>query len=78
MSSFPSWSHDGRWIYFNSGLTHSSLTVWRVAANGGRAVQLTKRTSSMPIESPDGEHVYFVGFTDGKFRLWRMRPDGTE
>ena len=76
MNSLPSWSHDGRWIYFASGLTHSSLTVWRVAATGGRAVQLTKTASSMPIESPDGQYVYFVRFTEGKFRLWRMRPDG--
>lgn len=77
MNSLPSWSHDGRWIYFASGLTHSSLTVWRVAATGGRAVQLTKTASSMPIESPDGQHVYFVRLTEGKFRLWHMRPDGT-
>ena len=77
MNSLPSWSHDGRWIYFASGLTHDSLTVWRVAATGGRAVQLTKTASSMPIESPDGQYVYFVRFTEGKIRLWRMRPDGT-
>ena len=76
MNSLPSWSHDGRWIYFASGLTHPSLTVWRVAATGGRAVQLTKTASSMPIESPDGQYVYFVRFTEGKFRLWHMRPDG--
>jgi Tol biopolymer transport system component len=76
MNSLPSWSHDRSWIYFASGSTHSSLTVWRVAATGGRAVQLTKTASSMPIESPDGQHVYFVRFTEGKFRLWRMRPDG--
>jgi Tol biopolymer transport system component/DNA-binding winged helix-turn-helix (wHTH) protein len=77
MNSLPSWSRDGRWIYFNSGLTHSILTVWRVAATGGRAVQLTKTAPSMPIESPDGQYVYFVRFTEGKFRLWRMRPDGS-
>jgi Tol biopolymer transport system component/DNA-binding winged helix-turn-helix (wHTH) protein len=76
MNSLPSWSHDGRWIYFNSGLTHRSLTVWRVSATGGRAVQLTKTDASMPIESPDGQYVYFVRITEGKFRLWRMRPDG--
>ena len=76
MNSEPSWSHDRRWIYFASGLTHSSLTVWRVAATGGRAVQLTKTASSMPIESPDGQYVYFVRFTEGKIRLWRVRPDG--
>jgi len=76
MNSEPSWSHDGRWIYFNSGLTDYSVTVWRVAATGGRAVQLTKTASSTPIESPDGQYVYFVRFIEGKFRLWRMRPDG--
>jgi hypothetical protein len=47
-----------------------------VAATGGRAVQLTKTASNMPIKSPDGQHVYFGRFTEGKFRLWRMRPDG--
>jgi Tol biopolymer transport system component/DNA-binding winged helix-turn-helix (wHTH) protein len=77
MNSLPSWSHDSKWIYFASGLTHSNLTLWRVAATGGRAVQLTKTASIMPIESPDGQYVYFVRFTDGKFRLWRMRPDGS-
>jgi Tol biopolymer transport system component len=76
MNSLPSWSHDGKWIYFASGLTHSNLTLWRVAATGGRAVQLTKTASSMPIESPDGQCVYFVRFTEGKFRLWRMQSDG--
>src|SRR4029077_20756510 len=41
-----------------------------------RAVQLTKTDASMPIESPAGQYVYFVRITEGKFRLWRMRPDG--
>ena len=77
MNSLPSWSHDGKWIYFASGLTHSNLTLWRVAATGGRAEQLTKTASIMPIESPDGQYVYFVRFTEGKFRLWRIRPDGS-
>jgi Tol biopolymer transport system component/DNA-binding winged helix-turn-helix (wHTH) protein len=77
MNSLPSWSHDGKWIYFASGLTHSNLTLWRVAATGGRAVQLTKTASIMPIESPDGQYVYFVRFTEGQFRLWRIRPDGS-
>jgi Tol biopolymer transport system component/DNA-binding winged helix-turn-helix (wHTH) protein len=77
MNSLPSWSHDGKWIYFASGLTHSNLTLWRAAATGGRAEQLTKTASIMPIESPDGQSVYFVRFTEGKFRLWRIRPDGS-
>jgi Tol biopolymer transport system component len=77
MNSLPSWSHDGQWIYFASGLSHSTLTLWRVPATGGRAVQLTKTASIMPIEAPDGQYVYFVRFTEGQFRLWRIRPDGS-
>jgi Tol biopolymer transport system component/DNA-binding winged helix-turn-helix (wHTH) protein len=77
MNSLPNWSRDGKWIYFASGLTHSKLALWRVAATGGRAEQLTKTPSIMPIESPDGQYVYFVRFTEGKFRLWRIRPDGS-
>ena len=77
MNSLPSWSHDGKWIYFGSGPTRSNLTLWRVGATGGHAVQLTKTASAMPIESPDGQYVYFVRSTQGRFRLWRTRPDGS-
>lgn len=77
MNSLPSWSHDGKWIYFGSGAARSNLTLWRVGATGGHAVQLTKKASAMPIESPDGQYVYFVRFTEGQFRLRRIRPDGS-
>ena len=78
MNSVPSWSHDGSWIYFASGPASSSVTIWRVAAAGGRATQLTKTPSFMPIESPDGQSVYFVRSTADKVRLWRIRPDGSD
>jgi len=78
MNSVPSWSHDGSWIYFASGPTPSNVTIWRVAAAGGRATQLTKTPSFMPIESPDGQSVYFVRSTEDKVRLWRIRPDGSD
>src|SRR5215469_14279540 len=78
MNSVPSWSHDGSWIYFASGPASSRVTIWRVAAAGGRATQLTKTPSFMPIESPDGQFVYFVRSTADKVRLWRIRPDGSD
>jgi len=78
MNSLPSWSHDGKWIYFANGPTDSSLTIWRVAVAGGHATQLTKTQSSMPVESPDGQYVYFVRTTADKVRLWCIRPDGTD
>jgi Tol biopolymer transport system component/DNA-binding winged helix-turn-helix (wHTH) protein len=77
MNSLPSWSHDGRWIYFASGPTDSSLTIWRVAAAGGHATQLIKTRSSMALESPDGQYVYFVRTTADNVRLWRILPDGS-
>jgi Tol biopolymer transport system component/DNA-binding winged helix-turn-helix (wHTH) protein len=78
MNSLPSWSHDGKWIYFASGPTNSSLTIWRVPAEGGRAKQLTKTPSGMlPLESSDGQFVYFVRWAD-KVRLWRIRTDGSD
>jgi Tol biopolymer transport system component len=78
MNSLPSWSRDGKWIYFANGATDSSLTIWRVAAAGGHATQLTKTQSSMPIESPDGQYVYFVRTTEDMVRLWRIRMDGSD
>jgi Tol biopolymer transport system component/DNA-binding winged helix-turn-helix (wHTH) protein len=77
VNSLPSWSHDGAWLYFVNAPANSSPTVWRVAAAGGRAVQITKTASLMPIESPDGRYVYFVRNSEGKVRLWRIRPDGS-
>jgi Tol biopolymer transport system component/DNA-binding winged helix-turn-helix (wHTH) protein len=77
VNSLPSWSHDGGWLYFVNAPAGSSPTVWRVAAAGGHAVQLTKTAEVMPIESPDGRYVYLVRNTEGKFRLWRIRPDGS-
>jgi Tol biopolymer transport system component/DNA-binding winged helix-turn-helix (wHTH) protein len=77
INSLPSWSHDGNWIYFASGSSDTTLTIWRAPAQGGRATQLTHMPSSMPIESPDGQYVYFVSPVADKFRLWRMHPDGS-
>jgi len=51
----PEWSHDGRYIYFVSGRSGSSQ-VWRLAAAGGEAEQVT----GLPLDvgsfriAPDG------------------------
>ena len=39
--SSPAWSPDGRWIYFSS-TRGGSAQVWRIAAAGGEAEQVTK------------------------------------
>jgi dipeptidyl aminopeptidase/acylaminoacyl peptidase len=72
-NNLPSWSHDGAWIYFVNGEDAYSPTVWKVPSSGGHAVQIAKRGASFPLESPDGEYVYFARDS----RLSRVRTDGS-
>src|SRR2546428_303890 len=37
----PSWSRDGRWIYFASNRSGTNQ-VWKMPAEGGQAVQVTR------------------------------------
>jgi Tol biopolymer transport system component/serine/threonine protein kinase len=54
----PSWSRDGRFIYFASNRT-GRLEVWRVAAEGGTEEQITSEGGACPVESPDGRTLYY-------------------
>jgi len=72
-NSLPSWSHDGKWIYFVNGDDAYNPTVWRVSSNGGHAVQIAKRGATFPLESPDGQYVYFARDKE----LWRAKTDGS-
>src|SRR5258708_35887206 len=64
----PSWSHDGKWIYFSSRET-GDLQVWRVTASGGPQIQVTKRGGDSPLESVDGQDLYYVKLSQNA--LWR-------
>jgi serine/threonine protein kinase/Tol biopolymer transport system component len=72
-NSLPSWSHDGVWIYFVSGSDSGKPTVWKAPSTGGHAVQIAGPGAIIPLESPDGQYVYFA--RDSK--LWRVRTDGS-
>jgi len=55
----PSWSRDGKWIYFMSTQT-GQAEVWRLPANGeGKGEQLTDDGGIHPVPSYDGETVYY-------------------
>jgi Tol biopolymer transport system component/predicted Ser/Thr protein kinase len=54
----PSWSRDGRFIYFASNRT-GRVEVWRVAVEGGTEEQLTTEGGACPAESPDGRTLYY-------------------
>jgi Tol biopolymer transport system component/serine/threonine protein kinase len=76
-SENPSWSHDGRWIYFN--LVGGGIQ--RVPAEGGPAVVLgIDKTLWGPVESLDGKFIYLTGKgTDSSnLGLWRVSVEGGE
>jgi tricorn protease-like protein len=70
----PSWSRDGRWIYFDSARM-GEQQVWKIPADGGEAIQVTRDGGFAPLESPDGKFLYYVKSlmsTD----LWRIPVEG--
>ncbi|MBS1810482.1 MAG: PD40 domain-containing protein [Acidobacteria bacterium] len=72
----PSWSRDGRSIYFSSKRS-GSLQIWKMDVNGTNAVQITKNGGFDPIESPDGQWLYFTQ-DRGSSQIWRMPVAGGE
>jgi Tol biopolymer transport system component/DNA-binding winged helix-turn-helix (wHTH) protein len=70
----PSWSHDGKWIYFSSNRT-GRFQIWRVFAAGGEsahnpAVQVTVNGGYHGVASIDGRYLYFLEGRD-ESGLWR-------
>ncbi len=72
----PSWSRDGRWIYFASGRS-SRLEVWKMPAAGGPAAQVTRNGGAVTFESVDGKYLYYdkIPFGDPD-SLYRMPVEG--
>ena len=55
----PSWSLDGRWIYFASDRT-GDWQIWKMPSAGGTPEQMTRNGGLDPIVSPDGRHLYYA------------------
>jgi Tol biopolymer transport system component len=75
-ASSPTWSRDGKWVYFGSERTGRS-EVWKVSAEGGEAFQVTRNGGETAFESPDGQSLYYTKsyFSSG---LWKMSVGGGE
>lgn len=74
-SVIPSWSRDGRWIYFESRRS-GQWRVWKTPADGGEPVQVTHSQGGAAFESADGKSLYF--FSEDTKGLYRMPVSGGE
>jgi len=73
---FPTWSPDGRWIYFVSGLyAANEMDLWRVSTSGGAPEQLTHHNSDVAYPTPldDRTLLYVSRDSDGSGPwLWAL------
>ena len=72
----PSWSHDGRWIYFISDRS-GDWQMWKMPSNGGAAVQVTHNGGYGGFESSDGKYFYYAK-GDNVPGIWRVSTSGGE
>jgi len=72
----PSWSHDGRWLYFASKQGSEPFQIWKIPFHGGSPVRLTNNGGIAPEESPDGRYLYYAKYEQGG--VWRMPLEGGE
>jgi WD40-like Beta Propeller Repeat len=74
-AAYPSFSRDGRWLYFLTGLARGEPRIWKMPASGGTAVQVTENPASLAIESYDGD-LFYVDTTNGPGSVWRLSQAG--
>lgn len=72
--SRPSWSRDGRWIYYSDRGPDKNFDLWKIsAAAPGDAERLTTGGGSDPLDSPDGKTIYYA---KGQGGLWSLPAAG--
>ncbi|HEX7333361.1 MAG TPA: winged helix-turn-helix domain-containing protein [Pyrinomonadaceae bacterium] len=75
------WSPDGKWIVYAAiQAAEVKPTIWKVSAEGGAPVQVTKKYSRVPTVSPDGKLIacYYWDEPDSKMKVAIFSIDGGE
>ena len=70
----PSWSRDGRWIYFGSRRI-GDWQIWRMTSTGEQAEQVTRNGGFEAFEATDGKNLYYAKREPG---IWRRSLAGGE
>ncbi|MBI4903645.1 MAG: PD40 domain-containing protein [Acidobacteria bacterium] len=70
----PSWSRDGKRIYFTSNRS-GRHEIWSVPAEGGEALQITHSGGYTVFESAGGGTLYFTRSASGIEGLYALRLD---
>lgn len=71
----PSWSHDGKWIYFGSTRS-GDWQVWKIAPSGGTPVQITRHGGHAALESHDGKYIYYSKTARAEPEIWLVPIEG--
>jgi Tol biopolymer transport system component/DNA-binding winged helix-turn-helix (wHTH) protein len=72
----PSWSRDGKWLYFASNRDSEPFQLWKLPIQGGAPIKLTKHGGMSGVESSDGRFLYYSKYEAGG--IWRMPLQGGE
>jgi Tol biopolymer transport system component len=72
---FPTFSSDGRWVYFTSQRA-GGHHIWKAPVSGGEAIQVTNNDGEVALESPDGAYIYYMQTIDRPSALWRFKVSG--
>ena len=74
-NNVPTWSRDGKSIYFSSNRT-GRMELWKQDLASGVAAQVTQHGGFSAVESDDGKYLYYVKFFSPG--IWRMPLSGGE
>jgi eukaryotic-like serine/threonine-protein kinase len=78
----PSWSGDGRWIYFSSTRAGAIPDVWRMSPEGGPAIRISRNGGFEAKASFDERYLFYLdrhpagAAADGTARLMRAPVAG--
>jgi len=71
----PSWSRDGKWIYYATPHT-GKFEVWKIPAAGGTAVRLTQQGGHAALEAADGKHIFYAKTAMAYPEIWQADVNG--